>query len=457
MKILLTGGTGLIGGQLGIELARDGHSLTALTRSGRAIDLPFPARCIAWDHCSMLSSEQLAPDGQGFDVIIHLAGEPVAQRWTAATKKRILASRVESTQSLVASIAKLKQKPSVWINASAIGIYGHSPAARLSEDSQLGDGFLPDVCKKWEAAASSVDQSTRLVFARIGIVLSGEGGALPKMLAPFRYGLGGPIADGRQWMSWIHIDDVIQGLKHIMTTSSLVGPVNLVGPTPAQNKDFTTQLATTLKKPALLPVPKLALGVALGSMSQIITDSAAVYPDKLVQSGFIFKFTHLKDALLDILGNGLPNGARVLVARQWIAGTPEENFPFFAKAENLEKITPPWLNFRITKKSSDQMETGLLIDYKLRIKGLPVSWRTRIENWNPPREFVDTQLRGPYKIWHHTHKFEPLAGGTLMIDRVIYKMHFWPFGDVALPMVAHDVRTIFAYRKKIIETMFIKK
>jgi uncharacterized protein (TIGR01777 family) len=454
MQILLTGGTGLIGSHLGIELVRAGHSITALTRSGRANDLPFPATCMAWDHKSEISAEKLDPSGAGFDVIIHLAGEPVAQRWTSATKKRIRDSRVISTKALVSSVLNLSRRPATWINASAIGIYGNSVNPKLTEESTPGEGFLVDVCKEWEGALNAIDPSVRQAFVRLGVVLSGEGGALPKMMLPFRYGLGGPIGDGHQCMSWIHLHDVVHSILHVMNTESLKGPVNLVAPNPTTNLEFTAALGRALHKPAFFPVPKLVLSLALGAMSQVITDSASVYPEKLLNSGFQFKFPDLKSALADILTSDIPTGARVLVARQWIIGTPEENFTFFAAAENLERITPPWLNFRITKKSSETMAAGLLIDYKLKIKGLPIRWRTRIENWNPPKEFVDTQLRGPYNLWHHTHKFERLGKGTLMTDRVIYKMHFWPFGDVALPVVSNDVKTIFAYRKKVIEKLF---
>jgi uncharacterized protein (TIGR01777 family) len=458
MKILITGATGLIGNHLGIELARSGHALTALTRSGRSVELSFPARCIAWDHKTQIAKDTLDPKSDGFDVVIHLAGEPVAQRWTRKSKQRIYDSRVNSTKQLISSVQSLSKKPSLWINASAIGIYGPSPdnvsaKTGFNESSPAGTGFLADVCRDWEAAASANDPGIRKVFARFGVVLSGDSGALPEMMNPFYYGVGGPIGSGKQMMSWIHIKDAVRAIIHCIDTPSIQGPVNLVASEPVSNATFSKHLGKAMKTPSAMPVPPLALKLAFGEMSSILTASSAVMPQKLIESGFKFQFADPENALLDLIDQKLPRGARVFTARQWLPGTPEDNFPFFSAAENLEKITPPWLNFRITKKSSDEMKSGLLIDYRLRIKGMPVSWRTRIEDWDPPRKFVDTQLKGPYRIWHHTHSFEPLAGGTLMTDRVIYKMYVWPLGDVALPMVKNDVKTIFAFRRKTLEKL----
>jgi len=229
------------------------------------------------------------------------------------------------------------------------------------------------------------------------------------------------------------------------------GVANIVAPNPSTNNELTKELAKATKMPAYFPVPIFILRLLFGKMSTIITGSCRVYPKVLSETGFQFKYPSLAGAIGNLLSYCSPRGTRIFVARQWIKGSPESNFPFFSAAENLETITPPWLNFKIVRKSAPEIKEGILIDYKLRIKGLPVRWRTRIENWNPPHQFVDTQLRGPYRTWHHTHTFEKLGAGTLMTDRVLYRMYFWPFGDVGLPMVTNDVNMIFTYRKKIIE------
>ena len=454
MNILLTGGTGLIGSQLGITLARLGHDITALTRKGHAADLSFPATCVAWDHRSLIPANILRPGGGHFDAVIHLAGEPVAQRWTKEAKNRIYESRIASTKALITTVASLDQRPSTWLNASAIGIYGDTDQKNLTEASPGGKGFLADVCRDWESALSELDHGIRRVSLRFGIILSSEGGALIKMTEPFRYGLGGVIGDGTQMMSWIHIDDAVTAIIHTLNRPDLTGPVNLVAPRSSSNRDFTRTLAGALKRPAFLPVPKSILNIVLGKMSQIVTSSADVRPERLLSSGFNYKFPDLAAALSALLGPQAQAGVRAFVARQWMPGSPAELFPFFSAADNLERITPPWLHFRIVGKSTPHMTVGSLIDYKLRIKGLPIHWRTRIATWNPPKEFSDEQLRGPYKIWHHTHTFESLGLGTLMTDHVLYKMRFWPFGDVAIPMVKKDIETIFSYRKKHLSETF---
>ena len=208
---------------------------------------------------------------------------------------------------------------------------------------------------------------------------------------------------------------------------------------------------------AWFPVPKFLIRLLFGEMSTILLASAKVKPRKLLESGFKFTYPSLSTAIEDLLAYCQPRGTRLFVMRQWVHGEPATHFPFFSAAENLETITPPWLNFRIMGKSTTNIQEGTLIDYKLRIKGLPVKWRTRIENWDPPNRFVDTQLRGPYQTWHHTHLFEKLGGGTLMTDRVRYRMYFWPFGDVGLPMVKNDVKTIFNYRRQVIEKLLGSK
>lgn len=453
----MTGATGLIGSQLGISLVKQGHELTVLSRRGNARDLPFPARVLAWDYINPLPESVLFAGNETYDAVIHLAGETVAQRWSKGVKEKIYDSRVKSTKALITSFNNQKKPVRVWLNASAIGIYGDRGSTDLNEDTKPATGFLPHVCQEWERALQALTAATRSVALRFGVVFSGEGGALPKMAQPFIYGLGGPIGRGSDYLSWIHVDDAVNAIIHILNSETLAGPINIVAPEPVTNRVFTKQLARALKMPAFFPVPKLLLKILLGEMSTIILSSSKVMPQKLLQSGFTFKFSNVATACDDLFNFCPPRGTRMFIARQWIAGLPADHFPFFSAAENLETITPPWLNFRIIGKSTKQIQEGTLIDYKLRIKGLPVKWRTRIENWDPPHRFVDTQLRGPYRTWHHTHTFEKLGGGTLMTDRVLYRMYFWPFGDFALPMVKKDVTTIFTYRKQVIEKLLGSK
>jgi uncharacterized protein (TIGR01777 family) len=458
MRILLTGGTGLIGTKLGIELTRRGHTITALTRKGKPQDLSFPARCLAWDHLNPMPLSVLCPGSDSFDALIHLAGESVSQRWSKTAKQKIFDSRIKSSKALADTFkASPSSLPSVWLNASAIGIYGDTSGSVVDESGPAKDGFLADVCKSWELSLADLPKSVRTVFLRLGVVLSNEGGALPKMITPFIYGLGGPLGHGQQYMSWIHIDDAVNGILKALEDKSIQGPVNIVAPEPVTNGYLTKELAAKTRMPAIFKAPAFILKIVLGEMSTMILSSANIKPTVLTNAGFKFKFPDIKSALDDLLAYCQPHGTRIFTARQWIKGSPSENFPFFSAAENLETITPPWLNFRIVAKSTPDVREGMLIDYKLKIKGVPVKWRTRIENWDPPHKFVDTQLRGPYKTWHHTHRFEQLGQGTLMTDVVRYRMHAWPIGDFALPMVKNDVNSIFRYRRQIIEKILSSK
>ncbi len=450
MHVLLTGGTGLIGSRLGISLVRAGHTVTSMTRSGKAAELPFPNNCIQWNHQDVMAADVLFGNSESYDAVIHLAGEPVAQRWTRRARERIHSSRVQSSRALIESLKRGRTPPPIWINASAVGIYGNAGSVQLTEKSDRGAGFLSDVCFDWEAELKALSPSTRAVAVRFGVVLSLAGGALPKMLGPIQYGLGGNIASGKQWISWIHVDDAVRAILHVLSQDSITGPINVVAPEALTNGEFTEKLTATLKMPGFISVPKIVLKAILGEMSTILVDGANVFPNKLLASGFVFSFPSLQSAFDNLFGPSPIRGAHYFYASQWIKKPVDETFDFFSRAENLEKITPPELAFKIIAKSSSEMGRGLLIDYTLRIKKVPIHWRTRIESWNPPHSFVDTQLRGPYRIWHHTHHFEALGDGTLMSDVVQYKMHAWPFGDVALPFVQGDITSIFSYRKKVI-------
>jgi hypothetical protein len=236
------------------------------------------------------------------DAVVHLAGEPIAQRWTSAAKKRISSSRVEGTRQLVTAIGKLRYKPAVLVSASAIGYYGDRGDETLVERSPWGVGFLPDVCREWEREALRAREfGLRVVTPRIATVLGREGGAMPKMLAPFRLGLGGKFGDGRQWMSWIHIDDLLWLLLFAVENQKVTGALNASSPRPVTNAEFTRTLAAALQRPAILPIPKIALKLALGEMANLFFDSLRVLPEATRQAGFRFKQPKLAGALHSLL------------------------------------------------------------------------------------------------------------------------------------------------------------
>jgi uncharacterized protein (TIGR01777 family) len=239
----------------------------------------------------------------GFDAVVHLAGESIVGRWTDAKKRRVRESRVQGTRNLAEALAAAPQRPHVFISASAIGYYGDRGEEMLREESSSGSGFLPDVCREWESAAEPATKAgIRTAQMRFGVVLSASGGALKKMLPPFRMGVGGNIGSGRQWMSWIDIDDVVGAIQHVITNETLRGPVNVIGPNPARNAEFTKTLASVLSRPAILPMPAFAARLAFGQMAdELLLASQRVEAAKLLSSGYVFHRPVLRTALEAIL------------------------------------------------------------------------------------------------------------------------------------------------------------
>ena len=241
----------------------------------------------------------------GFDAVIHLAGESVVGRWTEEKKKAIRDSRVLGTRNLATALAQSEAKPRVLVCASAVGFYGNRGEEVLREESPAGEGFLPEVCREWEDASRiAAEAGIRTVKIRIGLVLSPKGGALAKMLTPFRMGLGGRIGSGQQWWSWIHVDDIAGGIHHAMRNETLSGAVNFVAPNPVPNAEFTKVLAAVLGRPAILPVPEFAVRLAFGKQAaeEMLLASQRVQPGKLVASGYTFRFRELRAALENLVG-----------------------------------------------------------------------------------------------------------------------------------------------------------
>ena len=260
---------------------------------------PIADNQIKWDPAEAVDPNAVS----GFDAVIHLAGESIVGRWTKAKKARIHNSRILGTTHLSEALAHAPRRPRVFICASAIGYYGNRGDESLREDSPPGEGFLPSVCRDWEQATDLASQSgIRTTNIRIGVVLSASGGALAKMLLPFRLGLGGNMGDGRQWWSWIHIQDLVGAIHHILTTDLLQGPVNLVSPKPVTNAEFTKNLAAVLSRPAIFPMPAFAARVAFGEMAdELLLASQRVEPRKLVMSGYPFQYSDLRKSLESLL------------------------------------------------------------------------------------------------------------------------------------------------------------
>jgi hypothetical protein len=297
MQIVVSGASGLVGSALAPLLASAGHQVRRLVRGSTATEAD-----IRWDPLAgSIDRRALA----GCDAVVHLAGENIAgRRWSMAQKQKIRVSRVESTKLLAAALVALSPRPSVWVSASAIGFYGDRGDEMLDEASPPGEGFLPDVCHQWEEATRpAADAGIRVVNVRFGVVLSPQGGALKTMLPPFRFGLGGRLGSGGQYMSWIALDDAVRAIQQALTVDSLHGPANLVAPQPATNAEFTKTLGRVLGRPTIFPMPAPIARLAFGEMADaLLLSSARVRPTRLAQSGFTFAWPQLEGALQHMLG-----------------------------------------------------------------------------------------------------------------------------------------------------------
>ncbi|MCZ6759310.1 MAG: TIGR01777 family oxidoreductase [Gemmatimonadetes bacterium] len=293
MKIAVTGSTGLVGSALVAHLESSGHVVKRIVRRRDSAD----SDSVYWDpEAGMIEVDKLA----GLDAAVHLAGENIAKRrWSKRQKARILKSRVNGTRLLSATVAGLDPKPEVMVCASAMGYYGDRCDEILTEDSGSGELFLSRVVRDWEAATTpAADAGIRVVNLRLGLVVSGAGGAIRQMMLPFKLGLGGRVGSGRQWVSWIAMADLVRLIQHCLTDRSLRGAVNAASPNPVTNRDLAQTLAKVLHRPAIMPLPSFVVRAALGQMGEeLLLSSARLSPVKLVASGFEFHSPDLESAL----------------------------------------------------------------------------------------------------------------------------------------------------------------
>jgi uncharacterized protein (TIGR01777 family) len=302
MRILITGATGFIGSHLVRRLLASGHGVVALTRNVESARRVLPARCgcRAWDP----AAGPKAADLRRVDAVVNLAGEGIFdRRWTTARKQVLHESRVTGTRALVRALAAVPAtaRPATLLSASAIGYYGDRGAEELVEAAAAGCGFLAEVCQAWEHEAFTAEElGMRVAAIRIGVVLGKDGGALQKMLLPFRLGLGGRLGSGQQWMSWIHVDDLVGLFAYALDHVEAGGVLNGVAPTPVTNAEFTAALGRAVRRPAVLPVPPIALRMALGEMSTVLLSSQRVLPRAAQRLGFEFRYPEIGPALADL-------------------------------------------------------------------------------------------------------------------------------------------------------------
>lgn len=290
MRVVITGGSGLVGSALVEHLFAQGHTIYCLQRNKSNDGL-------IWDIANI---DKLYQNDNSVDAVVHLAGENISNsRWSRRKKTRILRSRVQGTHEIASYFSNVQNPPKVMIFASAIGYYGDTGTSTANETNPLGKSFLAEVCQKWEEAASpATEVGIRTVFSRFGMILSPKGGALQKMLPPFKIGLGGCIGNGQQYISWISIRDVVSAINYILENTDLSGPVNIVAPAPVSNKEFTRTLGRAVQKHTLFPLPALLVRTIFGQMgNDLLLSSSRVSPSKLQSSGFTFRYPTLKEAL----------------------------------------------------------------------------------------------------------------------------------------------------------------
>lgn len=302
MRVIVTGGSGLIGRALTVALAARGDEVQITSRNPAAVDgLPPGVETLGWDG---ESAERLAPLLNGADAVVHLAGAGIADsRWTQARKRVIRDSRTRSTAALAAALGEAPEPPRTLLQGSAVGYYGSRGEAELDENAGPGTGFLADVCREWETAGQPVEElGVRRAVLRTGVVLANEGGALPRMALPFKFFAGGPVGDGRQWVPWIHMNDQVGAILHLLDTREASGVFNLVAPEPATNRGIAKAIGRALRRPSFMPAPALAMKLVLGEMADLLLASQKARPGALLAAGYSFRFPSVDEALEDLLG-----------------------------------------------------------------------------------------------------------------------------------------------------------
>ena len=467
MKILITGATGLIGKSLGLKLVNMGHELVVTSRTPDTArrQLPFPAEVIAWDPKGIT----LPSDIEG---VVHLMGESVAEkRWSNATKQSLRTSRIDATQLLSKSIKNqvtTKNKLKFWIQASAVGAYGSSFDEKAESSPITPNDFLSQLTYDWEDSAKDAP-TDRLIYLRMGVVMTHQGGAFPRMFEPFKNKVGGKLGDGMQWMSMIHLEDVVGFICHAIANQAVQGIYNLVCSKPITNEGFTHQLSSMMKVAAPMAVPAFGLKLALGEMATVVLSSQRILSERLLASGYSYQYPTVESILSECLSwyrhpTIEYEWCSLYYSEQYVPQGLTQTFEFFSDAKNLETLTPSFLSFQVLSVSTQTIGAGTEICYRLKVHGVPIHWKTIITVWEQEKRFVDYQQEGPYRLWHHEHLFESISSistngmnepGTWMRDWVRYQLPMGSLGAIAGgSFVANDVEKIFNYRREKIDQLF---
>jgi len=454
MRILLTGATGFIGQRLGKALVKKGHGVVVLLRKPNAT-LSFPAEIALWESKTPL---------RDIDAVIHLAGESIGgERWTKERKKEIILSRTQTTEKLKAQIdAILGRKPTVILAASAIGFYGSRGDQWLSENFNSGEGFLAETCIHWEKALEKLSSTgasagTRLAIYRIGIVLGREGGALKEMLPIFKSGVGAVLGDGKQWMSWIDADDLVDLFLFGLENESVAGVRNAVSPEPVTNEEFTKALAKHIRCWLIPPAPKFALKIFLGEMAALVLQSQRV-EERFSADGFNFQSPKLSQSLKRIFSE--IEGSRGTRCNEknseiWVPAKPAVVFDWFKEGKNFSSLLPSAFNNKGCRMAEGKLADGAMLAYCWKWGFMPFRSRTMVVDWQEGKEFTTAQEKGPNTFWFVNHRFLPMGSGTLVQERVVYRLPCGLLGQIFLQgAVSKKLDAICAHRIKRMQEVF---
>lgn len=447
---LVTGATGLIGQGICRDLLLQGHRVHILSRRQQVDMGGLPVKSFRWTSAHSLPPREAF---EGVDAIINLMGEPILGGvYTAKKQQAMEDSRALATRRLALALAEYGVALDTYVGASAIGIYPFGPQTS-QEDSPLGDHPLAQLCRLWEEAHGSIAATNHSIL-RIGCVLSPQAKIIEAAFKGLLLKTQVQIGKGSNNLSWIHLEDLLHVVRQCIN-GHYKGIINCTAPKPVANSQLNQKLRSFFKGPCLrLKAPSWLLRRLAGPPSDILLKSQDIRPQYLLDQGFSYRFADIDEAVADCLNlsknprSGALEPCFKFEVHQYLDKSPDEVWPFFADPYNLEKITPPTLKFAITEISSQPLMAGSNIRYKLNLRGIPLRWKTLIESYTPCHEFVDTQVEGPYRIWHHTHRFQSCGRGTLMCDSVRYKTPFGSLGLLALPYVASDIKRIFNFRQK---------
>lgn len=443
-NLLIAGGTGLIGRELGQILAKKGYNLFVLTRKPdqSLLNTPYPHQPLSWKDLSSPIGQNIF---QKIDGIINLTGASIAgKRWTKAYKKKLWRSRVNTSEQLVFLCNQYPQRIRCFLSASATGYYGDKVKTTYEGDP-AGSGFLPSLCQQWEQTIQKL--TIRWVIFRIGLVFSVKGGFLSYITPFIQKGLGGPLSDGKQIVSWIDIEDLTQMFVFALE-NNLSGVFNCVAPHTATNKEIVKAIAKRFQTKTFFSIPALFPRLMLGEMSQLVLNNQNISCNKIEQTGFQFQTPHWNNFLEKHIQK-LKKTEKRLIFEQWVPYERKNVFSFLSLSNNLRKITPPFLKLQMRSVSDKKLKQGSVIKYKFKFYGIPIRWTAFITSWNSFKEFTDIQKKGPFKMWIHQHSFENLGKGTLITDTVNYIPPFGILGDLLIGwQIQRNIRRIFKYRKK---------